>query len=429
MYYITDGAVNADVVIFVEHRDRELEVAVELCSLLENTGVRVAVASSLFHQFSVLANITPKILVTPFTGFGKGSVSELYFRIYGNKLKYVNLNYEQFISSWKGDYKTKLNPLARKYQLQMSWGDFFKEELIANNVPENNIFVTGRPSLSIVKRKYSSGINSEPNKKITSLLEEKNYVSMFFVGLTDGLAFIDETRIDYIVSQGALRQPLLDHIDYVKSNMECLFRDLTEYALSNPDTLIVMRPHPSVSISSYVKIFNKLGISIPNNIYITKDYNAILWLSRADLFITNYSTLCIESKVLDVPTFVYEKIKNVNVEEYWYTDIATKISSFDPGFESFKTDKINGNNFYIDFNKDGIEETAKLVRTLLSDQQSYDKKMSKIILVILSRIRRFLGYKLRNIYVYTGLRPIDNSSRGLIEDFFTYKDVLNIKDK
>ena len=83
--------------------------------------------------------------------------------IYGKKIEYINLNYEQFISSWKGSYKTPSNENCIKYQKQFVWGEYFKNVLTKGGIPKENISVTGRPLSQLIEENY---INKSKKKRV-----------------------------------------------------------------------------------------------------------------------------------------------------------------------------------------------------------------------------------------------------------------------
>lgn len=424
MLYITNKKSDVDVLLCIEHRDRELDIACALANELEKNNLNVAICSTIFHPVFSLLTVKPKIVITPSTAFGKGSIGELFYSLYGGTITFINLNYEQFISSWKGKYKTSAHPFSRENQIQLVWGEYFKSELIKNGTNEDNIYITGRPSLELVKNKYSC--NDKSDFSISYPAHHNKRVC--FIALTDGLAFVSELKIKNIVDGGANKEGLIQHIEYVKKNMHALFKEIAQEAEKHSEVLFVLRPHPSVPEAAYYELFIKLGIEISPNILVTKDENAFWWLSKSDLFVTNYSTLCLESKVLNVNTYIYEKFESSNVEDYWYTSTALKCNSLT---EILQTNEelnlgLEKADFFIDFDKEGIFETAKVINGLSTVRAPV--KQGSLLKVIFSNKKKLLGSIIRNIYSYTGIRPFDRVSRGLINDFFTAAQVSMQKD-
>ncbi len=423
MYYRTHKK-NIDILFFVEHRDRELEIAVSLTHLLEEKGFNVAVASSVYHQIPTLLTAEPKVIVTPFTGFGKGSVSELFYSVYRESITYINLNYEQFISSWKGAYKTSIHEFSRNKQIQFVWGKYFKDELIKNGVNSDNIFITGRPSLSLISSQYSNLSKNE----LKALYPNFHNKKICFIALTDGLAFIGDEKIEFIVKNGGEREGLEAHVDYIKKNITSLFQEVIVEAEKNNDIMFVMRPHPSIPEAAYFSLFSQLGLKLPSNVVVTKDKNAFWWLAHTDWYVTNYSTLCLEAKVLGVKSYLFEKHVNKNIENYWYTSSAKKIDSLSKALTCSSTQvqvEHSQANYFIDFDKDGLLQTARQIsRRVLCNKP---KVKNNKVLVLCLNLRRMLGSIIRNIYVKIGFVPFGKLSKGLIKDHFTTSDVINLK--
>jgi surface carbohydrate biosynthesis protein len=428
MLYQSKAGKDTDFLIFVEHKDRELEISAYLANLLESSGYSVTVASTLYHQIPSLINIRPRVVVTPSTCFGRGSVAELFYSCYGESITYVNLNYEQFISSWKGRYKTSNHAFSRNGQIQFVWGEYFKNELISNGINQDNIFVTGRPSLDVIKRQYTD-VSKNDLIKDSPFFKDKD---ICFIALTDGLAFVDQKKIDFIVSNGADRDGLENHVSYVKENIKHMLFDLTEVATRRRDVIFVIRPHPSIPEEAYTNLFKKYNLDVGSNVIISKEKSAYWWLALSDYYVTNYSTLCLEAKVLGKQSFLYEKVSNENVESYWYTATAKTISDFDEVFacsytncENKVTTKSEPNansNFFIDFDKNGLQESAD--RLIQIHKPGNVTKTNSIWAVLYKNKRRMLGSIVRNFYARIGFVPFGRVSKGILKDYFTSKDVL-----
>ena len=132
-----------DVLFFIEHIDRELETAQEIVSVLkEKYNLKCVIASAIYHPVTCVLKTRPKIIVTPSTAFGIGSPGWLFFKSFKNAPVFINLNYEQFISSWKGKYKSAKHDISLKSQIQLTWGTYFKNFLIETGTEEKNVIIT-----------------------------------------------------------------------------------------------------------------------------------------------------------------------------------------------------------------------------------------------------------------------------------------------
>ena len=64
-----------DVLFFVEHKDRELDITHAISKILKKDyGLHVEIASLFFEGLTSAFKFSPKVVITPSTAFGKGSV-------------------------------------------------------------------------------------------------------------------------------------------------------------------------------------------------------------------------------------------------------------------------------------------------------------------------------------------------------------------
>ena len=108
---------NIDVVIFIEHKDRELQLSLELKKYLEKKH-SVMIASITYHSHFILLNYNIKTIVTPYKGFGKSSISNLFFKVHGLNINYINMNYEQFLFPFTGILKVPKTEPAKRHQIK-----------------------------------------------------------------------------------------------------------------------------------------------------------------------------------------------------------------------------------------------------------------------------------------------------------------------
>lgn len=404
-----------DVLFCVEHYDREIEVVLELTRLLEKKDIKVAIASTIFDVFTIVNLVKTKVVVTASTAFGEGSVGSLMYERYAGHLKFVNLNYEQFISSWKGGYKSSVSRISKDEQVQCVWGQYYKDILIAAGYNPQNINVTGRPHLEYLKKKKKD-FRLKRSQLLTALGIDPSK-TLVFVALTDGLAFAGEEKIRYIVSQGAFENQLRDSVEGVKKNLKELFGQIVKFR--SEDHHFILRPHPSVAISKYNTIIQEVSVGSEDtqHISILKDYDAYTWLMLCDVFITNYSTLCIEASYLDVPTFAFQKNGEELGDGVWYMQQVYKTSKLESIAEPVPT-KLKGNNFYMDFRLNGMELTMQVIL----DQANSNNVIIKSNRLPIFFRKRLLGSIIRNLAMKIRiLLRFMPRTRGLVHDYFTDK--------
>lgn len=417
--FTTNDKNEVDILFCIEHFDREIEVAVELTRLLCQQNLSVGIASTIFDVYEIANKIKPRVVVTASTAFGKNSVGSLLYERYGDAIKFVNLNYEQFISSWKGDYKSTNSQFAKDQQIQLVWGEYYKNILIKAGFEKQNIHITGRPHLKYLENKYYS-TKSKSKQLLKSVGLDINKRTVF-VALTDGLAFASPEKINYIINQGAIKDQLQESIKIVKRNLLELFRQIAKCDYQNVQ--FVLRPHPSVPVSKYENIF-KLQLNlgqVPNNIAILKDYDAYTWLMISDTFVTNYSTLCIEAGALGVPTFAFQIEGESLGKGVWYMNNIQTIDCINDSLE-LQNVEFEANNYYVDFDLDGLKLTVQAIASQLNASTTITTNKLPIIFR-----KKVLGSMIRKFAIkYNKLIGFMPKTQGLVNDYF---DSRKVKDK
>lgn len=413
-----------DVLLFIEHIDRELELAEEIKSALNDNGFSCKILSSIYHNLLAILNYDAKIIVTPSTSFGKGSISWCYENSTLNSPKFINLNYEQFISSWKGKYKSPKHEVSKNKQIHYCWGESFKQFLKLSGIPEANIKITGRPYFQLLSEKYETKNFRSDIASKTGIDPTKKW---FFIGLTDGLAFVNEQKVKYIIQQGGDEEGLRSHIKNVKKTIEHTLSWITNYE-NNTNYIFILRPHPSISVNQYKElIFNLIGY-LPRNIIITKISTAQKWIVSSDKFLTNYSTLTLDASALKIPFNILNPLKS-DLSEYWWLKEGLEINSeerFDELLRGNLSDDwildMNTSSSLkenIDMSKNGKSETINDIVLNLIDTTHSTSSIFLILFTVIKSPRRILGGYLR--YILSKFRITRRYVKsGLQVEFFNF---------
>ena len=429
---------NCDILIFVEHKDRELQTTKKLKNLLElKFGFKVVIRSSIYDPIISLVFDRPKCIISPSTGFGKGSPCWLFYSLYKENIKYINLNYEQLISSWKGKYKSGKHKISKNKQYQCVWGQSFKKFLIDTGTKPELITVTGRLTDGYIKN-----LSIDETKQIkTSLRNSINILdnqTLVFIALTDGLAFVNEKKVKYIASQGADEVNLRKHIQIVKREMIDLFTSLNKFLAQSGSNeySIIVRPHPSVSTEQYKRFLRKNKVSINKQLTFNKDHSALDWLITCDKYVTNYSTLCLDSFFLGKDTAIYRPVDSKKDNEYWYTNSGKEITSIEdwkqflskPNEIEISQEFKQKLNSVISTDKSPFNEICELIAVLkLNSVNSPTCKylFLRIALCILQSPRRTLGSLIRHFSMKSTLLNGWGVKKGLQVDFISKREIVN----
>lgn len=141
---------NIDVLMFFEHKDRELEVIVAIAKILKQKyGLSVAIASITFHKLNSLFCVRPKVVVFP----SNNPLMNVFYAMYGEQVEYINMNWEQMLSPLNKDAKRSKGQFMKDILKHCAWGNIFREYLISSGVKSSNIRITGKPLVTILKKK------------------------------------------------------------------------------------------------------------------------------------------------------------------------------------------------------------------------------------------------------------------------------------
>jgi surface carbohydrate biosynthesis protein len=410
-----------DIVIFVEHKDRELQLSNYLKEELERENYSVIIASLIYHTHLILYKYKIKTIITPYIGFGKGSISDLFYKAHGLNINFINLNYEQFLFPFTGKFKIPKNNISKNYQINFAWGNHFKKYLVEAGAKTENIFITGRPYSEVIKK-------IEINKKlIKNELAEAHQLDVnkqwVFIALTDGLALLDNSSLEKIVSKGVDGKGMYTQVYHDRETILKLCKILSNISNldDNENYEFILRPHPSVSINKYKSIFSNNNLNIPVSLKLIKESSALNWLVSSDMLITNYSTLIIDATALNKKTLVFNH-DNVKFNYLWWTSFA------DDNFEDFqelnqylkkskKTKDHKADDFYIE-KINGVSESAKIILKYTRLKSKYSEASLNNLLKIFFTEKRVLGAFIRNTILTKFNNPFGIIKKSMSIDYF-----------
>jgi surface carbohydrate biosynthesis protein len=414
-----------DIVIFIEHKDRELQLSIELKKVLEKNH-SVIIASLIYHTHIILSKYNVKTIVTPFIGFGKGSISDLFYKVYGDKINYININYEQFLFPFTGEFKVPKTKASKEIQINLAWGKHFKEYLINAGAKEKNIFVTGRPYSQLIKK-----INNK-EEQLKSKLSTKYGLNIskkwIFIALTDGLAFRSDESLNNLVAFGGQKDDMLAQVAHDRLTIDKLIKLLSKIDDVNvfEEFEFILRPHPSVSIDEYLKVFEKNKVKIPKKLKIIKGNTALDWLVSSEYLITNYSTLIIDANVINKKILVFNHDDKFSY--LWWVKFANgffyNLSEIEELLNLKKIDTIqNFDDYYIE-NKNGVLESAKIIN-LKTDRINYSRFNNFTVFKKVFFKKRFLAIIYRYTLMSLFKNPFNLIKKGLAVDYFNINDINN----
>lgn len=279
------NAKNPEVLIFVEHLDRELDSSVEIMKELTKMNLNSAIASIEFDLFDSYMKLNPKVVCLPYCKSENNKILRL-FRKKNPKIKFINLHYEQFLSNYSKESKRPRDNFVKTHLYHFVWGDYFKNYLIKNGVLERNIIVTGKPETFLLEKMINNHVKKDIKRKLSTTYNISTEKKWVFFPLNDGIVFEDIKKIKKGIKRKSRTSNSLILKKHTTISLQKLygwFKSLDKDFLDKYE--IILRPHPSVTKEEYLKLF-KSDIKI----HIIKGLTIKEWILCSDFCISNYFT-------------------------------------------------------------------------------------------------------------------------------------------
>lgn len=421
-----------DVLFFVEHRDRELQAICQIARLLKfKYGLSVAIASVTFHSLIASIYVCPKIVVVPFALNEKDFPISIFRAMYKNKIIYVNMNLEQILHSNNIEYKRPKDDFSKYQFKQFCWGQAHKEFLLESGVEEGNIFVTGNPSTSLLINIASN--NSNNLRDFISAKFNLPIKSIWhFFPMNDGWAFTSDYHIRSRIANGYNEKNAWEYKNYMVRliNIVIDWFIKIENEKEHKDFIIILRPHPSVSVEEYEKLFIKKIGYVPSYIYLSKELSAREWLIASDTCFTTFSTVALDSNCIGKPTYLLEPISFPGFLQMPWQDKLPHIKIYNDFLNSLSSsnhlpsEKIADFNNYVDIKLDGIAETARYLANFAKKGDFFKIDFYAKLKGIAKSYRQTLGSYLRFIAYRVNLFGVVKS--GHKPDYFKAKDIVSL---
>ena len=143
------------------------------------------------------------------------------------------------------------------------------------NVKKDNVLSTDRPHDWLVQNKYKNKNSIDIKRKLASkpLPINKQWA---FIAMTDGIAFLNQGKINQVVNRGVPKEQFLNNIEIVSNQIMILIKWIKDFEDNgiNKDLIFILRPHPSVGYQDYLNLIKKNNLTMPKNLFFTKDFHA-----------------------------------------------------------------------------------------------------------------------------------------------------------
>jgi len=293
---------DVDIIFFVEHAARELDIACAVKFLLEKQyGVSLEIASLVYNLPRTIEKYyKPSVIVIPYC------YSALEVGVYDllrawSDSTFVNLGWEQIFQRINRSYKAPRDNFSRHHVLHIVWSQLAKDYLTEYGTLDDNILINGNPSLALYGSPYRHFYyEKEKVGEIFGLNPEKRWI---FVPENYGAAFYSGERLRNYIRRGAERRTAYNYREFAIASLGKMVRWLKEAARCK-DVEIIVRPRPATPEDKFRKAFIEMGGSLPERLHIIKKGTVREWILASDSVVSSYSTSLIEAAVAQRPVSI-----------------------------------------------------------------------------------------------------------------------------
>lgn len=300
----------------VEHIAREMDVACAVKTLAEaHHGIDITIRNMYLHANQVLAECEPAVVVHPFFYFAEGALAtEDYVRTWP-MATHFNLAWEEIHYKAHKKIKAPSDDFTKKNVLHHAWGNFYKDYLVENGVPEDHIFVNGHPAYQLYKSPYSKYYKDKGRLSKEHGLDES--ARWIFVPENYRWAFVGN-KVKLFTRLGADPDEIVRMRDFSLDSLKQVMRWCNEIAGRHQIELI-FRPRPSTNSKLIKDYFRRNVGRASKNLHFIKDGSVREWILASDVVVSSYSTSLIEASIAGKPAYMVEPIPIPDSLYYdWY---------------------------------------------------------------------------------------------------------------
>jgi len=291
-----------DILYFVEHVARELDIACLIRHLAARGGVDVAVASIHYDLHAAIARYRPRLIATPcFVSATDANVGRLVAAF--PEATYVNLAFEQLLSRGNQAAKRPADRIAREHVLHLASGPAYREFLCTHGVPREHVAVVGSLSLGLYRRPYRDLYDGQ-RSRLARQYQLDAHRPWVFLPENFSAAFLTDRELGKRIARGFDRDKATTYRAFAKRSLQAVARWCWQAAGSAAIELII-RPRPATGRAELVDACcQAAGRQPPRNLHFIKDQTVRQWNLASDLVVTSYSTAGLEAAVCGKPVYL-----------------------------------------------------------------------------------------------------------------------------
>jgi len=294
-----DARESVDILILVEHADRELDVACLIAARIARAAPRLAVKIANFYTEAqrLIATTAPRVVVTPFFYAVEDAVMRDYVAAWSRSI-FVNLAWEQILYGSQQTLKRPRDAFTRDKVRHVAWSEWFRDYLIGHGVAPAHVDWLGHPLYDLYdpvrrdgfadRRELARNYNLDPEKKWIFFPENFRW------------AFFGDEKLAALEAQGVPPADLEAQRVYCHDALAASARWLAAAAKVG-DCEAILRPRPAVSNEKMRDFVAREIGAAPRGFHILKQRSARDWIFASDVTVSSISTTLIEAAVAGKP--------------------------------------------------------------------------------------------------------------------------------
>lgn len=305
-----------DVLILVEHVDRELDAVSCIAHLLHREhGLGAEIRNFYADMPFALKRYYPRVVVTPFFYFLNHHPMKDYVAAWPNT-KFVNLAWEQINYKLNRAIKIPQDNFAKQNVKHVCWTTGYRDFLCNLGAPPENVILSGNPVMKFYDFPYCNYFANRASLARDYGLDPARKWVLFPENYRWG--FLNDKQVQAFVAQGADPVFIEQARDYCRRSLAKLISCFQAFDRSDAPQ-IILRPRPATAIAEMTALISNAGLELPKNVALIKGHSAREWILAADHVISSYSTTLIEAALAGKPIHVFspEPFPEA-LEDAWY---------------------------------------------------------------------------------------------------------------
>lgn len=307
---------DVDVLLTVEHVDRELDAVACVARMLEeHFDLRVEVRN-FYADFPLIASrFRPAVLAVPFFYFKDHPPMQQYVELWP-RARILNLAWEQILYAMNQSIKVPSDTFAKQGVRHVCWTKEYRAFLIERGVNEENLVWTGNPVMKFYDLPYRSYFPRREDLAARHGLDPRERWILFPENYRWG--FLSDAQVENFVRLGGERSALVEARDYCRRSLATVLRWLARLC-REPNVTVVVRPRPATGIEEVRAFATDVLGRLPPALRIIKDESAREWIMACDHVMSSYSTTLIEAALCGRPVhLVTPEPMPAGLHDEWY---------------------------------------------------------------------------------------------------------------